>query len=362
MNPIKRNRSNIENCRNFFEKLNQKAKGLLELSKEVDNLLYEYSQTLEIPEASCLHKIEFRLKKEFSEIADIKEANELRLLAELSHEVKVSYADCTIIWNELYIKVNDFIHQLEFDSEYLYFIERGEKWTELWIYDTEESIKTTRLIDTPESLSNKTCVVQLPNSELFCFGNGPSSGFCCIIDLVTCRVKKHLPYGRRSECLGGVYYKGFVYIFGGWEAKFDLIESRWLKSERHLEASPGCSCVVFKEAILICGPFHNKVYKYDLAIESYSALNSPNLRLIASKLLFRGNSRIYLFQEPGTVLESDYENEYTWSTIRTAYIQYYERASWKKVGNSVFISLLINQSMLLFRFDLLSKNFEKLDK
>ncbi|CAG9310790.1 unnamed protein product [Blepharisma stoltei] len=368
MNPIKRKRSNIENCNNFLDKLEHKGEEILALSKEVNDLLSEYSFTFGISKANCLEDLENQLEKEFSEIARLKEINELKLLAELDEKLRAAYISYVNNCDELYIKISDFIQKLKFDSKYLYSIGWAEKWTDLWVYDIEKDKRENKVISTPEPLSNGTCIVQLPNSELFCYGNSFFSGISCIIDLETFTVKKLLPYGSPSWCCGAVYYKNCVYFFGGWDKqnymlfaeKFDLAGNRWLKSPKLPEASSGCSCVLFQECIYICGFFHSKVYKYDLEIESYSNINFPVLCSKMSKLLFSGNSRLYLIQEPGILFESDYGSEYAWSKIGAFNLKWNYSAFRKKVNQSVFISFISYNCMSCFKFDLVRKSLEKL--
>mmetsp|Transcript_30876 Transcript_30876/g.30512 ORF Transcript_30876/g.30512 Transcript_30876/m.30512 type:complete len:148 (+) Transcript_30876:128-571(+) len=75
-----------------------------------------------------------------------------------------------------------------------------------------------------------------------------------------------------------------------------------------------CSCVIYRESIIFCGNYHKEVYKYDLNLEGCSKLSSIKLLANSEKILFVGNSRVYIFASKA-IFESGDENEYLWQKI-----------------------------------------------
>ncbi|CAG9336093.1 unnamed protein product [Blepharisma stoltei] len=65
----------------------------------------------------------------------------------------------------------------------LYLIDQDPGCTILTIYDTENEREDTKALKFSEKLDDGTCIAQLPNAKLFCFGGGhPITGNSYIID------------------------------------------------------------------------------------------------------------------------------------------------------------------------------------
>mmetsp|Transcript_16169 Transcript_16169/g.16087 ORF Transcript_16169/g.16087 Transcript_16169/m.16087 type:complete len:262 (+) Transcript_16169:236-1021(+) len=65
----------------------------------------------------------------------------------------------------------------------LYLTQSGPKLTSLFVYDTETEREENRLLKLPKLLDAGTCITQIPNGELFCFGKAnPVSGTALIIN------------------------------------------------------------------------------------------------------------------------------------------------------------------------------------
>ncbi|CAG9322832.1 unnamed protein product [Blepharisma stoltei] len=61
--------------------------------------------------------------------------------------------------------------------------DKGSRRTYLTIYNTETETQEVKTLQTPEPLDGSTCITQLPNGKLFCFGNNTSSGITVLIDV-----------------------------------------------------------------------------------------------------------------------------------------------------------------------------------
>lgn len=72
-------------------------------------------------------------------------------------------------------------------------------------------------VNLPENIDSRICMCQIPDQNIFCFGNllntGKYTGISFIID-PNYRIKL-LPRGFPCVGSGSIYYKGFVYVFGG---------------------------------------------------------------------------------------------------------------------------------------------------
>ncbi|CAG9323664.1 unnamed protein product [Blepharisma stoltei] len=65
-------------------------------------------------------------------------------------------------------------------------------------------------------MGHQTCIVQLPNSQLFCFSSYSSNSGCAyIFDLKIGDLQRTLPYTTPHTHSGGIYYNNAVYVFGG---------------------------------------------------------------------------------------------------------------------------------------------------
>ncbi|CAG9312688.1 unnamed protein product [Blepharisma stoltei] len=90
----------------------------------------------------------------------------------------------------------------------------NEKNTYLTVYDTENERENVKILETPQSLNSGTCIAQLPNGELFCFGKRePTSGLALIVSK-NCKIR-NLPFGAYCYGSSAIYFNKGVYCFGG---------------------------------------------------------------------------------------------------------------------------------------------------
>ncbi|CAG9329959.1 unnamed protein product [Blepharisma stoltei] len=237
----------------------------------------------------------------------------------------------------------------EFDiykSNIITLVNRKSNQTRISFYNIENQSFLCKLINTPEPLSEFTCITQLPNNEIFCFGNNyPVSGVTCIINtnLLTCRA---LVDGKPCYNSSSIYYNRFVYVFGGCDdydclqhaAKYDLSENRWI----NLTQLPGlaliCSCIQFKHKILLSGLGLRSIYSYDPIINSYSVVTNFYLDENALKILILVDSRIYLITQKN-LYQSEFLDEFNWTRISDIYMPHYVQI-FKVYGNEgVYVGL-----------------------
>ncbi|CAG9335211.1 unnamed protein product [Blepharisma stoltei] len=79
--------------------------------------------------------------------------------------------------------------------------------TNLQIYNTETEAQEVKILWTPQLLDKETCITQLPNGKLFCYGNNTLSGITVLID-VNGGIKV-LPSGTKKSQL---FFINFVYF------------------------------------------------------------------------------------------------------------------------------------------------------
>ncbi|CAG9320435.1 unnamed protein product [Blepharisma stoltei] len=260
-----------------------------------------------------------------------------------------------------------------FSNNFLYLFDCKDNKTRLTLYDTVLRDMGQRFIQTPEPLDKYTSTAQLPNSEIFCFGNhDPSSGFACIIDMKQLKVKKTLPPGAPCNSVAAVYYKNSVYIFGGFDGsksttlanRFDLSLNKWNKLAPLPMESFNCSCIEFNECILVSGYYHTKVYKYDLTQNNYSELSEAVVDGDNHKILAVANSRAYIVENYGFILESDEMNEMVWRKIGKSTLTSFAQHYWIWNDGSLFIGLIhwyaSDYFYDFYQFELREKKFERI--
>ncbi|CAG9318187.1 unnamed protein product [Blepharisma stoltei] len=228
----------------------------------------------------------------------------------------------------------------------LYLTDKGtNNLTKLIIYDTETRQQEIKLIETPEPLNMFTCIVELPDSKIFCFGSNPGSGVCYIIDKL--QNIQLMPPGTPSRNSGAVYFDNSVYIFGGayhqtnlnLAEKFDLIEQRWIKLQQLPTATYNCSCAEMKNNFYISGFHHSIIYRFDPIRNTYTEL-SLKVKSFTQKLLFSENSKkVYVVEAGGSIYSNEIENEDSWHLLSNSILCYYDQVFLAYGDRSVNIGL-----------------------
>ncbi|CAG9322837.1 unnamed protein product [Blepharisma stoltei] len=95
----------------------------------------------------------------------------------------------------------------------LYNLREDSNGTNLIINNTETETQEVKTLQTPEPLDKTTCITQLPNGKLFCFGNNKHSGIAVLID-VDGGVEV-LPSGTPCSGSSCIYFNNSIYCFGG---------------------------------------------------------------------------------------------------------------------------------------------------
>ncbi|CAG9316253.1 unnamed protein product [Blepharisma stoltei] len=209
----------------------------------------------------------------------------------------------------------------------LYTIVDDNYRTNLIIYDTENQTEELKIIETPEPLNLFTCIAQLPNGNLFCFGNGSCSGISLIID-ENSRVRQ-LPSGTQCYSSSTIYFDHNIYCFGGYNEcgealtlseRFDLNENRWIKLSPLPQHDYWCHSIIFNRNILISGWNNKNVLIYSIDIESFSTI-PYDFEAYKIKILIN-SERMYLTEINGSVYESEVSNEFVWRRISKSIINF----------------------------------------
>ncbi|CAG9325857.1 unnamed protein product [Blepharisma stoltei] len=241
--------------------------------------------------------------------------------------------------------------------------------TILTVCDLEHKIISDIPIMIPINLTRFTCIAQLPNYELFCFGTEgiPSSGFACIIDLQNYSLKRRLTLGYPCYSSCALYYDGFVYIFGGGNNtkgdlpnfyKFDLQNNRWIKRLSLPISSHSCSSIIFRSNILVSGFSHKHLYQYNMELDSYSiafSFESGN----SWKILLAENNRAYIIERLGRIYECGAENVYNWNDVGKSSMDWFLQHYVTYYQNSAYIGINIGTSNLYYKFDFKTKKIQK---
>ncbi|CAG9320685.1 unnamed protein product [Blepharisma stoltei] len=162
----------------------------------------------------------------------------------------------------------------------LYAIDTISNRTNLFIYDTEHENREEKLLETPEPLNSGTCIAQLPDGELFCFGRSPASG----ISLKICKNYRvqQLPSGTPCFHSSAIYFNRKVYCFGGenngslalsLSLKFDLGVNICYLLTPMPRNDCKCHCILWNDDILIAGFYSANLLRYSTSSDSFSSVS-----------------------------------------------------------------------------------------
>ncbi|CAG9334162.1 unnamed protein product [Blepharisma stoltei] len=257
-------------------------------------------------------------------------------------------------------------------GEHLYNIKRQSGKTQIWRYDIKTFEIKRWYLWTREPLSRTTCIIELPNGELFCYGNDdPRTGISYIIDLKTMTVKRRVFDGVPCCNAGGLYFQNSVFflrsIYGKHPCtrmdKYDIIEDRWKCCFAFYNAMLNlCSCTVFKNSILFCALNWKIIYQFDININSCSEILFIDDSVNQFKILFAGNSRAYIAVKQTGIFESDLENQFAWQNVGKFNCDFHMNyCLFKKLlGDFYFLSFFDYLGFSCYRFDLKTKKMNKL--
>ncbi|CAG9315146.1 unnamed protein product [Blepharisma stoltei] len=79
-----------------------------------------------------------------------------------------------------------------------------------------------------------------------------------------------------------------------------------------------------------------------------------------SKILLSRNSRLYIIQQNGPILESEIENEYMFNSIGMSNMTYSYNNSKVFIGNIAYLSIFYELGVHLYRFNLSDGSMIKL--
>ncbi|CAG9317527.1 unnamed protein product [Blepharisma stoltei] len=90
----------------------------------------------------------------------------------------------------------------------IYNLGRENARTNLIIYNTETETWISKIFETPQTLEFYTCLTQLPNGKLFCFGSCWQTGITVLID--TNGGVEVLPSGTPCQNSSCIYFNNSV--------------------------------------------------------------------------------------------------------------------------------------------------------
>ncbi|CAG9325606.1 unnamed protein product [Blepharisma stoltei] len=193
--------------------------------------------------------------------------------------------------------------------------------TNLIIYNTETEAREIKFLQIPELLGDKTCITQLPNGKLFCFGNYPTSGIAVLIDVNG--EFELLPSGTPCSDSSCIYFNSSIYCFGGKNKKsyaltlssrFDLDRNRWIQLTSMPEDDDECHTIIFNGNILISGRINTNILLYSIDIDSFSTI--PYEFAYRKRKILINAERLYLIEcQNGLIYESEVGSLWNWRRI-----------------------------------------------
>ncbi|CAG9335574.1 unnamed protein product [Blepharisma stoltei] len=380
-----------------LENLKSKLKNTLECEKHLDTIVLQsrFCKTMsycdDIEEArKKVENFKYELENSYYELASSGQNNaNLKHLYESNSEMKDLYHNCAKICKEISKKCDLTLENLSqkekecklYHDKNIYLIENypyddNEIQTKLVIFDTESLQINYKAIKTPEALSDGTCIAQLPNNELFCYGNySPLSGVTITINTKDLSFQS-LKIGIPCCSSGCTYYQNSVYAFGGniseenylnQTRKYDFSEDQWIELSSMPIASDGCSCIPFRESILVSGWNHSKVYRYDINGDIYSEI--LNISAEKDKIVFTGNSRAYIVEQEGSIYESETNDENIWYRIGNSSTGFALQSYRTYCNGSILIGMIDDEEdedwdeyYCFYTFNLKSKTLDKIEE
>ncbi|CAG9331455.1 unnamed protein product [Blepharisma stoltei] len=242
----------------------------------------------------------------------------------------------------------------------LYHINDANNKTNLFIYDTETHIEESKILETPELLDYNTCIAQLPDGELFCFGNSQLSG-------ITLKISSDfqvqaLPSGQPVSLSSAIYFNRSVYCFGGSNGKkalklserFDLDQNCWIKLTPMPRADDGCHLVIFKQIFLISRYRDSNLLLYSIENDSFNTI--PYEFAERKRKILINAERLYLIEcGNGKIYESGLGDEYTWKQIASSIIEFKFPSQAYCVYNKGGVYIANSSNKRYYKFDLHQK-------
>ncbi|CAG9328526.1 unnamed protein product [Blepharisma stoltei] len=229
----------------------------------------------------------------------------------------------------------------------------------LIIYKTETETQEVKTLQTPKTLHSGTCITQLPNGKLFCFGDDyPYSGATVLID-VNGGVEV-LPSGTPCRCSSCIYFNSSVYCFGRktWNdcltlsRRFDLNQNRWIQLTPMPKADCMCNSIIFNGNILISGYVTRNLLLYSIDIDSFSTIPCEFKREI--KILINAE-RLYLIECPGSIYESEIGSYSNWRRIGKSRVGHFMQVYCSYNKGGIYISTIYGSDMQYYYFNLHQK-------
>ncbi|CAG9333590.1 unnamed protein product [Blepharisma stoltei] len=237
-----------------------------------------------------------------------------------------------------------------------------EKFTFFQVYNPNAKTEISDMASLPGHLDNLTRFIQISNNELFFVGSktflNRGSG---IIDLANQTIIRSFPSLREYFfSFGLIYWDQCIYVFGrsknrqsaSYAEKIDFAENRWTKLATLPVGIINCSCAFFRHSIIIAGWGKDSIYQYNIDLDSYSEI----LGIVHpyGKLIFVAESRVYVIETKGNIIESGIEDEYSWKIIGKSPLTVSFQILWISYKESIYISgySKYGTDIPIYRFDI----------
>ncbi|CAG9326604.1 unnamed protein product [Blepharisma stoltei] len=250
-------------------------------------------------------------------------------------------------------KLENFEENKDLDSKEIMFIHEGR----ILRINLETLSKSESPLYIQERISPFISMCRLPNSEVFCYGNG--SGFTFTFN--SQGSFRQLWYGRPYYDSGCVYYNGNVYAFGGSSGyrvvnrayKFSLSKNQWSRLANMPAEFMLCSCAVLQHKIIISCSDGSRVY--DPEIDSYTEL-SPSSQ-INGLVVYVIRNRGYIFGSGGKIYESGVRNPYNWEL--SGNVTPLKNTPFGYFGHYKDAFYFLLRDFCLYKFDIQNRHFSK---
>ncbi|CAG9324609.1 unnamed protein product [Blepharisma stoltei] len=223
------------------------------------------------------------------------------------------------------------------------------------------NFKETKIELNTKSKANEHIIMcELPDNQIFCYGNWEPVGTTFIIDAENNIIE--LDDGKPCCSTYATLFEDSIYVFGGWKTKgersnfavkFSLQTAEWKDlAPLPISSTAVCSLAADNE-IWLSGYNHQKLYSYSIEKNNYQEY--IDLALNCNKIICRGDSlSIYVIESGGKIIKSEFDG-YNWQLVGNI-LQFNDVISYYKLymGSVYFL----DYDYVLYAFNLGEKHLD----
>ncbi|CAG9327944.1 unnamed protein product [Blepharisma stoltei] len=353
---------------NLIEELHKLSKELLDIKENLIKDTYKKIQELKLSLIKALENIEkirinqVDLIRSISSIKKIPKINQnpLEKLLSLdpdSAQKKLDEFGCKFNHSDFELNKNDRADDIE-NNEIVFFRNNTKNSVRVNLTNYSKSEKQIYILQNNVSHPHAISMCLIPDKSIFCYGNYPGEGTAFI--LYPNSIIKQLSDGNPSGNMGAVYYDGFIYLFGGFNAqgnawnqaaKYELSTDKWYEIRPLKENLSRVSCIAGNYGIAFVGFQSSELYLYNHKQDIYNKIYC-NFAANTRKVLLQAENRVFLIESGKNIYESNSSQLSNWKIIGASQISYGSRAAYQVYFNQS--CYFMDSDCRIYKFDMKS--------